>query len=180
MSFGWAGEKIRLVPLDKARHFENMLRWLNDPDVTARTLVGDFPIGKLTEEAWFDRCTNTDPFTATDVVFALETLDGTHIGVTGIHAIEWRHGAAKTGTLIGPAECRGKGYGSEAVVLRTRYGFEVLGLRLLISEVFDDNTAIMRVLEKAGYQRVGIIPKRFWKRGAYRDLVTYAIYREPA
>jgi RimJ/RimL family protein N-acetyltransferase len=178
MSFGWAGEKIRLVPLDKARHFENMLAWLNDPEVTARTLIGDFPIGKLAEEAWFDRCTATDPMVATDVVFAIETLDGKHIGVTGIHMIEWRHRAAKTGTLIGPADCRGKGYGSEAVVIRTRYAFEVLGLRLLISEVFDDNQAMRRALEKAGYRKVGVIPQRFWKRGAYRDLATFAIYRD--
>src|SRR5262245_49711526 len=178
MSFGWTGEKIRLVPLDKARPFDNMLRWVNDPDMTGRTLMGDFPIGKLTEEAWFDRLTSTDILAATDVVFALETLDGTHIGVTGVHAIEWRHGVAKTGTLIGPADCRGKGYGSEAVMLRTRYAFDVLGLRLLLSEVFEDNTSMIRVLEKAGYKRVGLIPKRFWKRGAYRDLVTFAIYRD--
>lgn len=177
MSFGWEGERIRLVPLDKARHFDNMLRWLNDPEVTGRTLIGDFPIGKLTEEAWFDRCISTDPLAANDVVFALETLDGAHIGVTGIHMIEWRHGAAKTGTLIGPAECRGKGYGSEAVVIRARYAFDVLGLRLLLSEVFDDNTGMIRALEKAGYRKVGAIPQRFWKRGAYRDLLTYAIYR---
>lgn len=178
MSYGWAGEKIRLVPLEKTRHFDNMLRWLNDPDVTNRTLMGDFPIGKLTEEAWFDRLTSADPLVATEVVFAIETLDGTHIGVTGVHMIEWRHGAAKTGTLIGPADCRGKGYGSEAVTLRTRYAFDVLGLRLLLSEVFDDNPRMIRALEKAGYQRVGLIPRRFWKRGGYRDLVTLAIYRD--
>lgn len=178
MSSGWEGEKVRLVPLDKARHFENFLRWLSDPEVTARTLIGDFPIGRLAEEAWFDRCTAADPMVANDVAFAIETLDGTHIGSTGIHMIEWRHGAAKTGTLIGPAECRGKGYGTEVVRLRTRYAFDVLGLRLLLSEVFDDNVAMIRVLEKAGYRKVGVIPRRFWKRGAYRDSLTFAIYRD--
>lgn len=34
MAYGWTGEKVRLVPLDKAKHFENALCWLNDPDIT--------------------------------------------------------------------------------------------------------------------------------------------------
>lgn len=177
MPFGWEGKRIRLAPIDKARHFEHVVRWLNDPELTARTLVGDFPVGKLAEEAWFDRITNAGTMHADDVVQAIETLDGVFIGICGIHQIEWRHGVGKTGTLIGPAEYRGKGYGSEAAILRTRYAFEVLGLRMLISEVFDDNLAMMRVLEKAGYHRVAVIPRRHWKRGQFRDMVVFVAER---
>jgi len=35
MEYGWAGDKVRLVPLDKNRHLENALLWFNDPTVTA-------------------------------------------------------------------------------------------------------------------------------------------------
>ena len=44
MAFGWEGSKVRLVPLDKARHLENAVLWLNDPKLTAWTLIGDFPL----------------------------------------------------------------------------------------------------------------------------------------
>ena len=63
--------------------------------------------------------------------------------------------------------------------MRTRYAFEVLGLRLLLSEALDGNTASVRMLERAGYREVGRIPRRYFKRGAYRDALLFALERDP-
>jgi RimJ/RimL family protein N-acetyltransferase len=167
-----------LVPLDKARHMENALAWVNDPDVTETTLMGDFPLARLAEEAWFDRVCGVMSQTPEDVVFAVETLAGEHIGTAGIHRIDWRHGTALTGTIIGAPEARGRGYGTDAARVRTRYAFEVLGLRLLLSEVMAENAASLRMLQRVGYREVGRIPRRFWKRGAFREVVLLACERE--
>jgi RimJ/RimL family protein N-acetyltransferase len=174
MSYGWSGEKVRLVPLDSERHFENALRWINDPEITQWTLTGDFPLSRLAEEEWFERVMRPNE---KEVVFAVETLEGEHIGFSGLHQINWRHGTAMTATLIGRKELWGKGYGTDAVRVRTRHAFEVLGLRLLISEVLDGNIASLKMLLKAGYQEVGRIPRRYWKRGAYRDAILLVIER---
>jgi RimJ/RimL family protein N-acetyltransferase len=64
--------------------------------------------------------------------------------------------------------------------VRARYAFEVLGLRLLLSEVMDGNLASLRMLEKAGYREVGRLPRRHWKRGAFRDAILLALEREPS
>jgi len=168
MSCGWQGRKVRLVPLDKGKHFDNALQWLGDPEVTQWTLIGDFPISHLAEEEFFDRMMRGDP---NDVVFAVETLDGEHVGMTGIHRIDWRQQVGNTGTLIGRKDLWGRGYGSDAIQVRTRYAFDVLGLRMLLSEALADNVASQKALWKAGYREVGRIPNRYWKRGAYRDVV---------
>lgn len=55
MGYGCAGEKVRLVPLDKERHLANAVSWLNDPEVTAWTLVGDLPMTRLAEEDYFNK-----------------------------------------------------------------------------------------------------------------------------
>jgi RimJ/RimL family protein N-acetyltransferase len=34
------------------------------------------------------------------------------------------------------------------------------------------------MLTKAGYTEVGRVPKRYWKRGAYRDQVILALHRD--
>ncbi len=175
---GWQGERTRLVPLDRQRHFENALAWLNDPAATDGTLVGDLPVAALAEEEWFARCMKASVFESSEVTFAIETLDGVHIGFAGIHKIEWRHGVGETGTIIGPREFRGKGYGSDAVKLRTWYAFEILGLRMLTSFVLSNNPASRRVLEKAGYVPCGVVPRRYWKRGAYRDVTLLAVERD--
>jgi RimJ/RimL family protein N-acetyltransferase len=178
MAYGWEGEKVRLVPLEKERHAANAVAWMNDPDVTEMTLSGDLPITRVAEEDFFERmCAPAGPH-PTEISLAVETLAGEHIGFAGLHRIDWRHGAALTGTLIGPAEFRGKGYGSDAARVRTRYAFEVLGLRLLLSEVFVENEASLRMLRRAGYREVGRIPRRFWKRGKFRDVVLLAAERD--
>jgi len=175
MPFGWEGQKVRLAPLDRERHLENALLWLNDPQTTEWMLTGDWPLTRLAEEEYFERMMRQDD---TDLAFAIETLDGVHIGFSGINQIEWRHGVGTTGTVIGPADFRGKGYGSDSIVVRTRYAFEVLGLRQLLSSVFADNGASYRALLKAGYREIGRYPRRYWKRGAYRDIIRLVIERD--
>ncbi|HEX8720603.1 MAG TPA: GNAT family protein [Pyrinomonadaceae bacterium] len=177
MAYGWEGELVRLVPLDKAKHLDNILRWMNDPEVTETILSGDMPLARAAEEAVFDRYSAEQGPHPTDILFAVETLAGEHVGICGLHNISYRHGVAVSGTIIGPAEARGKGYGSDAARLRTRYAFEVLGLRMLTSEVFAENTASLRMLARAGYREVARLPRRYWKRGAYRDSVVMVAER---
>ena len=175
MPYGWEGPNVRLAPLDKAKHLENARLWMNDPEVTAWTLSGDFPMTLLAQEAWMDeRSRAADP---TNISFAVETLAGEHLGFSGLHQIDYRHGVATTGTMLGRKDLWGKGYGSEAAALRTRYAFEVLGLRLLQSGVMAGNTGSLHMLAKAGYKEVGRVPRRWWKRGAYRDEVMMVLER---
>lgn len=114
------------------------------------------------------------------LTFAVETLAGEHIGFTGFHTVDHRHGVATSGVLVGRKELWRQGIGTDIVRVRTRYAFEVLGLRLLLSEALDGNEASIRMLERAGYREVGRIPRRYFKRGAYRDLLLFALERPSA
>lgn len=175
MSYGYEGNLVRLAPLDEDKHFENALRWINDPEVTQHLLVGHFPMSRLAEKDWFEsRCRAKD-----DLLFAIETLDGEHhIGFSGVHQIDFRHGTSVTGTIIGAKEMWGKGYGSDAAKVRAYYAFEILGLRLLLSAYFDGNERSRRMQEATGYRECGRIPARFWKNGAYRDEILTYLDRE--
>ncbi|MDT7781158.1 MAG: hypothetical protein QOC99_3670 [Acidobacteriota bacterium] len=178
MAYGWEGEKVRLVPLDKEKHAASTQLWMNDPDMTETILSGDMPLTRVTEDDFFDRmCAPLGPH-PTDIVFAIETLAGEHVGLCGLHQINYRHGVAQTGTIIGPPEARKLGYGSDAALVRTRYAFEVLGLRMLTSEVFVENTASLKMLARAGYRERARLPRRYWKRGAFRDVVLMIAERD--
>jgi ribosomal-protein-alanine N-acetyltransferase len=176
MAFGWVGEKVRLVPLERERHFDNCVRWMNDPEVTNWTIMGDLPLTRVQEEGFFKKVESG----AEDmVVFAIELLETEeHIGVTGVHDIRYRHGTAETGTLIGRKALHGRGLGTDTVAVRTRYAFEVLGLRLLTTHVMAGNEASLRALLKNGYQQCGVLPEWFWKRGAFHDAILLSLRRE--
>lgn len=175
MGYGWEGELVRLVPLDIDRHLDNATRWINDPRVTDWLLVGDFPLTRMAEREWMETASRG---AGKDVNFAIETLDGIHLGFSGVHGIDYRHGVASTGSLIGETDRWNQGFGTDAARTRARYCFDVLGLRLLLSEYLDGNEGSRRMQEKTGYRECGRIPKRFWKRGAHRDAVLTYLDRD--
>lgn len=168
MAYGWEGELVRLVPLDKAKHLENAVLWMNDPEVTQWLLFGDYPLTRIAEEAYFDRLGVVED---KEVGWAIETLDGQHIGFSGMQDINHFHKVAISGTFLGNKEFWGKGYGTDAARVRARYAFDVLGLRMIESGILDGNERSLKMQEKVGYQIVGRIPKRYWKRGVYRDKI---------
>lgn len=166
---------MRLAPLNTERHFQNALEWMNDPDVTEYLYFGDFPIGELQERAFFEKMTAE---LETDVTFAIETLEGKHIGFSGLHSINFRHGVCSSGTVIGSKEDWGKGYGGDACKVRARYAFDVLGLRMILSECYEDNERSLRMQKSVGYLEYGRCPKKLWKRGKYRDMIMTYLSRE--
>lgn len=173
---GWRGRSIRLVPVEKSRHLENCVRWVNDPEVTRWMAQGDFPLSRAGEEAVFDDWSRNAGQSV--IPFAIETLEGRHIGMTGLHAIDWRNRVAVSGTFIGEQELWGKGLGTDVARTRTRYAFDVLGLRLVLSEVMRGNDASLKALVRAGYREAGVIPGRWWKRGAWRDKILLYVDRD--
>lgn len=52
MARGWEGEKVRLVPLEKERHLENALLWMNDPEITRWLKAGYRETGRIPGRYW--------------------------------------------------------------------------------------------------------------------------------
>ncbi len=161
--------------MDFDRHFENALIWINDPDNSEWLVVGDYPISRLAEKDWFERCQREDESGAH---FAIETLEGEHIGFSGLFRIEPRHGTAMSGSMIGAPQQRGKGYGSDAARVRAHYAFHVINLRMIFSSYLAGNERSRHMQEAVGYVEWGRQPKAIWKRGAYRDHVHTVLTRE--
>lgn len=175
MAYGWEGEKIRLVPIDSERMLDNYVRWLNDSAVTDWLLIGEYPLTRLAERDWLEKIERHGD---TDAVFAIETLDGQHIGSSGVHQINYKNRDAMTGSFIGDPSMWGKGYGTDAARVRAKYCFEVLGLRMIRSSTLEGNERSLRMQLNAGYEIIGTWPKRYWKRGQWRDEILTCLTRE--
>ena len=165
------GEKIRLIPLT-LEMMPVYVRWFSDTEVT-RFMGLACPPTLGQEQEWFERTAKSEK----DVLWAIMVGDK-HIGSTGIHQINWPNRRAITGNLIGEKDEWGKGYGSEAVRLRTRYAFQELGLEKLETEAFLENTGSRRCLEKAGYRQYGIARRHFFRGGKWHDMWLADVLRD--
>ncbi|MCC6791652.1 MAG: GNAT family N-acetyltransferase [Thermomicrobiales bacterium] len=145
------GERVALGPLrkDLVPHYH---RWRNDFWVQ-RSYGGSLE-GKTFEamEAWYEREANTSE----SIWFTIyERESGRPIGLTDFFNLERDHGLAWWGMMIGEADCRGKGYGSETTRLMLDYGFTALNLHVVLLTVDEFNIAAYRAYKRAGFVESG-------------------------
>jgi RimJ/RimL family protein N-acetyltransferase len=169
---GWKGERIRLVPPDRTLHLQNALRWMNDPGVTAM-IEFNLGVSRKQEESFFDRIENQ---TDTDYTWAILDESERHIGFIGLNAINWRNRAGTGGLLIGEQTAWGRGYATDAVMVRTRFAFTQLGLHRINGHTF--NPAMKRVYEKCGYRHEGTARGMFWRDGKWHDVAFYGMLED--
>ena len=145
------GDRVALGPLRRDL-VPLYVRWRND-FVVQRTF-GDPPRPVTTEQRmrWFE-----EQETATDVhwftIYQLEPFRA--IGTTDLFNIDMRYGIGQFGMLIGEADARGIGLGTEIVRLMLDYAFIALGLNNVMLTVSEYNLAGRRAYEKAGFREFG-------------------------
>jgi RimJ/RimL family protein N-acetyltransferase len=167
------GKKAILCPLDKERRLENCYRWMNDPDVNYFLAVF-LPQTKAKEGEWFDGAGKDDK----NVVFAIEILEGRHIGMIGLHNINWKDRTAMTGTVIGEKELWGKGYGTDAKMLLLDFAFNSLGLEKINSEALEFNERSINYSLGCGYKKEGVRRSQIFRAGRRWNMVQLGILRE--
>lgn len=108
--------------------------------------------------------------------FAVE-WNGELVGGAGLEPMGDVHaGTAGVGYWLGEGYW-GRGLATRAVRLLTRYAFDELLFIRLQALVFVANAPSMRVLEKAGYVREGVMRAHVRKAGVVTDAVLYAKLR---
>ncbi len=119
-------------------------------------------------EEWLRAALVQDP----EVNFALAT-DRELIGSIGLKLGEdvYRH-AAEVGYWLGEPFWS-RGIATRAVRALSDWAFADFGLLRLHAYVFGDNTASMRVLEKAGFEREGVQRRAVVKSGRVLDQILY-------
>lgn len=146
-----AGERILLGPLRRDL-LATYQRWINDFTASRNLAVAPRPLTMEAEIAWFDGVTAS----ASDTTFTIyERATGRPIGTTGLLEIDYRNRTAEFGILIGEADARGRGFGTEATRLMLDYAFTALGLHNVMLRVYAYNLAGFRTYEKAGYREFG-------------------------
>ena len=145
------GERVALGPLRRDL-LPVYQRWINDFS-TLRTLGGTVrPMTMEQETAWYDRAATSEE----SILFTIYEI-GTWVplGNVSLMGIDYRNRKAEFGIMIGEANYRGQGYGTEATRLMLDYAFTALGLHNVMLTVAEYNLAGRRAYEKAGFREFG-------------------------
>jgi ribosomal-protein-alanine N-acetyltransferase len=169
------------IPLDKClvrswqwadaepiqRHANSRLVW--------RNLLDGFPSPYTVRDArrWLVHALSMSPETA----FAID-VDGEAVGGIGFVPKEGTSSrSAEVGYWLGEKHW-GRGIATDSLRAVTAYAFaHYPDLQRLYAHAFEWNAASMRVLEKAGYVKEGMMRKAAVKAGQVIDLALYAVVR---
>ncbi len=87
--------------------------------------------------------------------FAIETLDGKHIGNCMYYNLNKYKGETEIGIMIGDRAYWDKGYGTDAVVALVNYLLEEMKLRRIYLHTLEENIRAQKCFEKCGFAPCG-------------------------
>lgn len=169
------GKKTILRPIDPERDLEKCLRWVNDQEIQ-KFVAGYLPMAALAEIEYLKKKASSVP--TNDIMLAIETQEGVHIGNIGLHNINWKDRTATTGTMIGEKEFWGRGYGTDAKMTLLSYAFYSLNLRKICSSVLAYNERSLRYSLRCGYKQEGVLRHQRYKNGRYYDELLLAVFKK--
>jgi RimJ/RimL family protein N-acetyltransferase len=112
------------------------------------------------------------------VDFIVEDKSGAAVGWAAHYISAPNFGWTEIGFAVVPSE-RNRGYASEAASMLTDYLFLTKDVPRVQALADADNLASVRVLEKSGFRKEGVMRKSLWNgEGIWADGLLYAILRD--
>ena len=169
------GERVRLRGIERA-DLHYFVAWLNDPEVRENLLM-QIPLSQAMEENWFENMLKRPAEEHPMMIEARQNENWIPIGDCGIFSIHWSIRSGEVGIFIGEKALWNQGYGTEAMRLLLRHGFETLNLNRICLRVFETNPRAVRSYEKAGFMLEGRERQGMYKDGQYIDVLLMSILR---
>ena len=165
--------RVTLTPLS-VEDAVRICQWQNDPRLRDMTMGFRLPIQHGAVEDWIVRLRDTRD----RAVFGARH-DGELVGLFQLFSIDWLHRNCELGIFLGDAHGqRGPDLAWVAGLLTIDYGFNALNLHRIALRTLGINAPIVRLAERAGFQREGILRRDYFADGRYWDTHVYAMFPE--
>jgi ribosomal-protein-alanine N-acetyltransferase len=163
-------DAVRLEPLTVA-HADGLEALAQDPDVQRNTYVPVPPPAGF-GRTWAENYEQGRADGSREGFALVDPEDGSFLGMGVAVHLDREARQAELGYIVA-REARGRGIASAALRLLTDWGFEQ-GLERLELRINSDNEASMRVAERCGYTREGMLRSVHFKADMRTDVVVYS------
>ena len=162
-----SGTKVVLTPACR-EDVPAVLRWITDPELNVFLLDYGRVFTLEQEYAWYDDVV-AKAGSHHLVQLAIRLAGGQKlIGYCCLGDINHKEGTAEVTILVGEKEYHSKGYGSEALYLLCRYGFDKLNLHSILLRHLSINARGDKAYRKIGFREFGC-----FRESVVRDCVRY-------
>ena len=166
------GKKIVLSPLTAEDISDEYIGWFNDKEVCRDNSHAVYPNTYKKTLAFLKSVENSRK----EFVFSIKwKRNKVHVGNISLQNINWVNRSAEIAIIIGNKKYWNRGIGSEAYGLIIDYGFNTLNLNRISSGQTVSNKGMIKVCEKSGMKKEGVLRQVLYKNGEYVDAVIYSL-----
>jgi RimJ/RimL family protein N-acetyltransferase len=164
-------EAIWLEPLD-GRFVPDFDQLADDPDIVRFTRVPSAPDAGFTA-AWVGRhVSGWDD--GSRAGFAILSLDGAFLGMVAMVDLDLAGRQGEIGYMVSP-DARGRGVAGRALRIVSAWALGPLGLERVELRISSDNEPSLRVAERLGFVREGVLRSLHLKDDVRSDVVVYSL-----
>jgi RimJ/RimL family protein N-acetyltransferase len=163
---------IVLVPMDVADITEEYVGWLNDPS-TFRLMLTKFGQTRTTVRQYVESV--HAPNLLCRIV---RKSDKIHVGNIGLHRFDPVHRRMDLGIMVGAADARGTGIGTQACSVLIAHAFDHLNLHKVTAGTVDENVAMKQVFLGLGFRIEGTLAEHYYLEGRYHDVLCFGLLRD--
>lgn len=169
------GNNVILRPVNE-RDSQIVYKWFNDDEVI-RGLVNIRAQMSLKEA--YDWCERAARSSSESIKWMIEIKDKPSItvGFTGLYNIDFTNRNAESAILIGDKRYWGIGIGYESLKLKLDFSFKYLGFKLVYAFILQSNKASIKLYEKLGFEREGLLRKRIYRDNKWNNLILLSLLK---
>jgi RimJ/RimL family protein N-acetyltransferase len=170
----FVGNLVELAPVELEKDLPLWEKWDHDSDYQRQLNISPArQTSTSSMKEWFekeyDNC----------ALFSIRELkENKTIGFVELDGYEWTARTAWVGIAIGEEEYRGKGYGSDAMMLLLKFAFRALNMHRVNLNVFEFNKRAIRSYEKCGFKYEGTSREQIYKEDKRWDVYNMGILQK--
>lgn len=164
-------DDVVLLRAIEEKDAEVLMDLINDPEVEKSVFGWSYPVSLSDQKKWIAGLTN-----GSTVRYAVD-YENKVVGMAIISSIDMKNRTANMNIKLQKG-ARGKGVATHAVKLIVHYCFEELNLHCLTANVIEYNTDSIRLWEKFGFLKDGLLRDRVYKNGQYHNVIAFSLLKE--
>ena len=155
--------------------YKTTITWRRDDQIWSQLGGTKYFVSEAYEKDWIMNAIKDGKSIRLAVCLKENNLHIGNVYITDINTIS-RNGTSHV--LIGNHDYWGKGYGTEAYKLLLNYAFNERGLHRIQAHVLESNIGSIKMHEKVGYHREGMLRESVFKNGRFQNQIVFSILED--
>lgn len=155
--------------------YKTTIKWRNDDEIWSLVGGPKYYVSTEFEKQWVINAIN-NPKEIRLGICLKETKE--LIGLASIIDIDWINKSAHCPSMIGEKKYWSSGLGTESRLLLLQFAFYERGFERVWAHILEGNIASIKMLEKCGYKKEGLLRNSVYKNGRFQNLVVMSILRK--